>query len=364
MKTTQRYNKPLAALLALSLLVAACSGPGGKDPDPSSTQPDTQATGASTPAGVSTIPADGTTPAPDTSEPTQPPTEGGSTESPLPPSATPTAIGSEGGGDPAAQSLLPGTRIISFYGHPSTPIMGVLGTGSPEELFPRLQQQAAEWQAADPATPVKMAFEIIATVAQPNPGDDGTYLLFSGNELIGEYVEFATQHDMIVILDLQIGHNTIPNEIERIRQWLELPNVHVALDPEFSTAANDIPRPDRVPGSLIGEVSGYDVQIAIEMLAEIVAQHNLPNKILIVHQFEEEMIYNKHAIEVLPGVDFVTDMDGFGPPAVKLGGYGAFVTDELIEYGGIKLFYEQDDPILDPATLLSLSPPPVVVIYQ
>jgi hypothetical protein len=364
MNSTNRCAWWLAVLLVLSLLAAACSGP-GNDSDPTNTEARGQTTSPPTETGEGTTqaPDTATTAAPDTSAPTQQPTDGGSTEPP--PAATPTPANTGGGGtDQVPQSLLPGSRVVSFYGHPSTPIMGVLGTAPPAELLPRLQEQAAEWQAADPSTPVVMAFEIIATVAQPSPGDDGTYVLFSGNELIGEYVDFATQHGMIVILDLQIGHNTIPNEIERIRQWLELPNVHVALDPEFSTAANDIPRPDRVPGSLIGEVSGYDVQVAIEMLAEIVAQHNLPNKILIVHQFEEEMIYNKHAIQPLPGVDFVTDMDGFGPPAVKLGGYEAFVTEELIEYGGVKLFYEQDDPLLDPATLLGLTPPPSVIIYQ
>ena len=242
--------------------------------------------------------------------------------------------------------------------------MGVLGDGSPEELLVRLQQQAAEYVAVDPNTPNKLAFEIIATVAQPNPGPNGTYLLYTGDEWIGEYVDFATANDMIVILDLQIGHNSIENEINQVRHWLALPNVHVALDPEFATKANDIPRPDRVPGTLIGEISGYQVQTAIDMLAEIQAQHNIPNKILIVHQFEEEMIYEKHVIVPKPGVDIIVDMDGFGSPPHKIQGYTEYVTNELIQYGGIKLFYGQDQPLMDPATLISLNPPPVLIIYQ
>ncbi len=181
----------------------------------------------------------------------------------------------------------------------------------------RVRQHEAEFLAVDPHTPNKLAFELIATVAQPNPGDDGTYLLYTGDEWIGEYVDFATANDMIVILDLQIGHNTIENEINRVRHWLALPNVHVALDPEFATTANDIPRPDRVPGSLIGEISGYQVQTAIDMLSQIVAENDIPNKILIVHQFEEEMIYEKHVIVPKPGVDVVVDMDGFGSPTTN-----------------------------------------------
>jgi hypothetical protein len=248
--------------------------------------------------------------------------------------------------------------VLSYYGHPSTPNMGILGEYSKEELLARLQEQAAAYTAADPDTPVVLAFEIIGTVAQPNPGDDGTYLLYTGDEWIGEYVDFATANNMLVIIDLQIGHNTIPNEIERIRHWLARPNVHVALDPEFSTG------PDRIPGEFIGEVDGNEVQKAVNLLAEIVAEHNLPNKILIVHQFESEMIYNKDRITPVEGVDVVIDMDGFGGAGAKIENYDIFVRQELIQYGGIKLFYQQDDPLLTPAEIVALEPSPQVVIYQ
>lgn len=241
--------------------------------------------------------------------------------------------------------------------------MGILGAHSKEDALALLQEQAAEYEAADPDTEVLLAFELIATVAQPNPGDDGTYLLYTGDEWIGEYVEFAAEHDMLVVLDLQIGHDTIPNEINKIRKWLEYPHVHVALDPEFSTGPNEF-LPGRAPGSFIGEVDGHDVQVAMEMLADIARENNLPNKVLIVHQFENEMIYNKDVITPIPGVDFVLDMDGFGSPEAKIGNYNVFVRQELIQWGGIKLFYEQDDPLIDPATIVDLEPPPMVIIYQ
>jgi hypothetical protein len=277
------------------------------------------------------------------------------TNPPPPATATLTQVPTTG---EDGESLLATTRVISYYGHPSTGTMGILGEYSKEELLVRLQEQAAAYEAADPDTPVKMAFEIIATVAQPNPGPDGTYLLYTGDEWIKEYVDFTAANDMLLILDLQIGHNTIRNEVELVRKWLEYPHVHAALDPEFSTG------PDRVPGSFIGEVDGNQVQIAIEILSDIATNHNLPNKILIVHQFEREMIYNKEAITPLPGVDFVLDMDGFGSPEAKIGNYNIFVTQELIEFGGIKLFYKQDTPVIDPATIVGLDPPPMVVIYQ
>jgi hypothetical protein len=344
-------------LLILGTLLAACSSPGGDGDSSTSTPGNDQA--ATTPINsggedpqATTAPGESTLPP--AGDPTQ---AGGTATSAVVVQPTPVPL-------PVQENLLPSHRIISFYGHPSTPTMGVLGSGTKEELLQQLKQHEADFLAVDPNTPNKLAFEIIATVAQPVPGDDGTYLLYTGDEWIGEYVDFATANDMIVILDLQIGHNTIENEINRVSQWLALPNVHVALDPEFSTAANDIPRPDRVPGSLIGEISGYQVQTAIDMLAEIVAANNIPNKVLIVHQFEDEMIYEKNVITLKPGVDVVVDMDGFGSPPHKIEGYELYVTDELIQYGGIKLFFNLDDPMLDPATLQTLNPPPVVVIYQ
>lgn len=262
------------------------------------------------------------------------------------------------------EALLPGHRVVSYYGHPNSTAMGILGEFDKDEVLRLLREQAAEYEAADPSTPVVLAFELIATVAQPWPMDDGTYVAYTGDEIIGEFVDFVTANDMILILDLQIGHDTIPNQINLIRHWLEHPRVHVALDPEFSTAANETVPIDRIPGEFIGESDGRDIQTAMEMLSEIVLEHNLPAKILMVHQFEHEMIFNKDVITPVPGVHFVLDMDGFGSPEAKLANYEIFVKNELIEFGGIKMFYRQDDPLLTPDIIVNLDPPPFVVIYQ
>jgi hypothetical protein len=277
-----------------------------------------------------------------------------------PPAATPAATPA---GDPI-DGLLPGHRIVSYYGHPNSTSMGILGEFDKDEVLRLLREQAAAFEAADPSTPVVLAFELIATVAQPWPMDDGTYVAYTGDEIIGEFVEFVEANDMILILDLQIGHDTIVNQINLIRHWLEHPRVHVALDPEFSTAANEIVPRDRIPGEFIGESNGHDIQAGMELLAEIVRENNLPAKILMVHQFEDEMIYNKDVITPVPGVNFVLDMDGFGSPEAKLTNYDHFVRDQLIEYGAIKMFYRQDDPLLTPEVIVSLDPPPLVVIYQ
>ena len=362
---TRRSGRRFLTFALLSMLVlGACSGPESEvtsSAEETAQAADATATGASNVATQPDVaPSATATSEPDATETAEPaPTlELSATASTTPePTATvaPTATETTA---PREGSVLPGNRILSYYGHPSTPQMGILGEYSKEELLEVLRAQAAEYEAADPDTPVVLAFEIIGTVAQPNPGDDGTYLLYTGDEWIGEYVDFATANNMLLIIDLQIGHNTIPNEIDRIRHWLELPNVHVALDPEFSTG------PDRIPGEFIGEVDGVEVQKAVEMLAEIVREKDIPNKILIVHQFENEMIYNKEQIQPVEGVDFVLDMDGFGGAGAKIENYDIFVRQELSEYGGIKLFYQQDDPLMTPAEIVALEPSPLFVVYQ
>lgn len=323
---------------------ATPSGAGAGDPtatdDPlpaTSTAPDPPATATSADPATATVAA----PSPTHTAPSVP--------SPSPTATPPT--------EPEG-SVLPGNRVVSFYGHPNSEQMGILGEYDIDTVAAKLREQAAAYAAADPSRPVIPALELIATVAQPWPGEDGTYLAYTGDEIIGEFAEYTAANGMLLILDLQIGHSTIPDEINRVRHWLELPHVHVALDPEFSTG------PDRIPGEFIGEVDGADVQIAVQMLAQIVAEKGLPSKILIVHQFEEEMILNKGAISPLPGVDIVIDMDGFGGQEAKIANYEHFVRDELIEYGGIKLFYRQDDPLLTPEQIVALDPPPLVVIYQ
>src|SRR5579883_765123 len=49
------------------------------------------------------------------------------------------------------QSLFATSQIVSYYGHPLSAAMGVLGEGSEQEMLERLKMQAAEYQALNPA---------------------------------------------------------------------------------------------------------------------------------------------------------------------------------------------------------------------
>jgi len=255
-------------------------------------------------------------------------------------------------------SLLPKYRLLLYYGFPGNTDMGILGEYDMDRLLELLRATAAEYEAADPSRPVKIAFEVIASVAQPESQSDGSFLLDAPSSLLDEYTAFAEANDMLVFFDVQIGRRTVETEVEGLRPWLEKPFVHLALDPEFSMREGQIPSKD------IGQVDGADVTWTQNYLVSLAKELGIPPKVLIVHQFQHSMIENKDVIAPVAGVQLVIDMDGWGPPDLKRSTYAAVISQEPIEFNGIKLFYKQDDPLMTPSEVLELDPVPDLIIYQ
>ena len=69
--------------------------------------------------------------------------------------------------------LFPGRKVVAFYGSPVTFRLGLLGERSPERTVERLAPVVESYQLDD--VPVYGGFELIATVADRKPGDDGDY---------------------------------------------------------------------------------------------------------------------------------------------------------------------------------------------
>ena len=126
--------------------------------------------------------------------------------------------------------LLPTYRILSYYGFPTNELMGILGEYAKEDLLPILQEQAAAFEIADPSRPVKLAYEVIASVAQRDAGADGKYLEYTDSDWIQEYVDFTAANDLLLILDMQYGYNTTEQELNAVREYLLYPHVHLAFD--------------------------------------------------------------------------------------------------------------------------------------
>jgi hypothetical protein len=257
----------------------------------------------------------------------------------------------------SATALLSRQRLITYYGNPWAAQMGILGELSPEALVSELHRVAQLFQPLSDK-PVQPAIHLIVTVAQASAGADGLYRLRMPASVIEQYIDLAERNNMPIFLDVQVGRSTVAAEVAAIRQYLTKPHVHLALDPEFDMWGN------QRPGVELGHMTAEEINHAIGVLADVVAANQLPNKVLIVHQFTASMINGKRAIQNHPSVDIVIDMDGFGGQGAKIAHYNAYVRDEPVEYAGIKLFYRHDVDLMSPAQVMRLTPLPDVVIYQ
>jgi hypothetical protein len=119
--------------------------------------------------------------------------------------------------------------------------MGILGEYDKGTVLAKLKSEKAAWEAADPETPVVMGIDYIAVTAQGSPQADGTYKLRMPEEHIQRAIDMANEVDGIIILELQVGLSTFQKEIPLLEKYLSLPNVHLALDPEFSMKNGEPP---------------------------------------------------------------------------------------------------------------------------
>lgn len=254
--------------------------------------------------------------------------------------------------------LLVRKRLITYYGHPLSDQMGILGQFEPQQMVDKLKQQTQAYTDADPNRPAVCGIELIASVAQPVPGPDGLYLTRTSPDLIETYAKAAKRNDCQLLLDVQIGYSNIADEVQALMPFLKRDYVHLAIDPEYDMD------PGEIPGQQFGNSSGEEIMTAARTLSKLVKKEDLPPKILVIHQFRYDMLTNKQVIKPISNVEMVLHADGFGVPADKIQKYNLLVPQEPIQYGGFKLFYDQDVPLLSPEQVLELNPPPAVVSYQ
>ena len=255
-------------------------------------------------------------------------------------------------------SILPGKRIVAYYGNPLSKRMGILGELEPDSMMASLRQRAAEWQSADSARGVQPALHLIVTVAQGQPGRDRKYRLRMDASLIERVAGWAESNGWLLFLDVQVGHSSMEAELPRLTPWLARPYVHLGLDPEFAM------KDGTVPGRRIGTIDAQEVNYAIDLLGGIVDSLGLPPKVLVVHRFTQRMLTGYDRIELDPRVQVVIDMDGFGDRPLKRSVYRDFIVKEPVQFTGFKLFYKNDKPMMTPEEVLTLSPNPLYIQYQ
>jgi hypothetical protein len=266
-----------------------------------------------------------------------------------------TGVQLPGGG----QVLFPGRLLVALYGHPGAPALGALGEQDLSASITRARRAAAPYRALS-RVPVVPTFEIIATVAQGSPGPDGEYSYETPVSQLRPWVRAATAAGMYVILDLQPGRASLLAQAERYQSLLKLPDVGLALDPEWKLA------PGQLPLHQIGSVSITEANSVVTWLASLTARDRLPQKLLVIHQFRPSMIQDEQALDTgYQDLAILIHMDGQGTPSDKQQTWDA-VTGAAPAgvFFGWKDFYVKDHPMIDPQETIERTPHLSMISYQ
>jgi hypothetical protein len=146
--------------------------------------------------------------------------------------------------------------------------------------------------------------------------------------------------------------------------YLQYPNVHLALDPEWRTAK---------PMQEIGTVSAAEINRAQQVMEDYILEHQIPGeRMLVIHQFNWRMIGNREQVNSgFNRVRLIHCADGFGSPQLKRSSYAYNAEASNMPIKGFKLFYNlgipgagYDNPLLTPREVYELNPRPYIIMYQ
>lgn len=272
------------------------------------------------------------------------------------PTLTPTPF------DPNVGAPLPNNRIVLFYGIPGAAVTGPAGHYPPgPQLADLLKQQGDAYIVADPTHPVMLGLDLVTDVADNAPGPDGLWSHRLDPALIQQYIDFCAQYHLLLFFDLQFGWSSVANEVNAVLPYLaRYPFTELAIDPEFA-----FPPGTGIPDVDVGHLDASEINWAIRTVGDLALAYHIPRKVVMIHEFRPEMLTHKdQIIQHDPRVSVVLHTDGFGATADKIGDYQNYVTDQWLSYGGFKIFYWRDPaPVMTPAQIVALSPPPMLISY-
>lgn len=256
--------------------------------------------------------------------------------------------------------VFPGRTMVAFYGYPGSKGLGVLGEQGIKATIAHVKRKAVAYQKVS-KKPVVPTFEIIATVAAADAGKDKDYSREAPLSLLRPWVERATKAGVYVVLDLQPGRSDFLRQAKRYESLLALPHVGLALDPEWRLTKH------QKPLRQIGSVKIGEINRTAEWLAALTRRRSLPQKLLILHQFQARMIHGRKKLDTShPELSILIHVDGQGSQPAKQG------TWKLMHKGapdgvfwGWKNFYDEDDPTLSvKKTWTNVKPRPEFISYQ
>jgi hypothetical protein len=334
-----RRPTTLATAVVAALLSAAACSPGA-DPAPRA-DPGPASSSAVVPTGSAAASPTGS------SSPS-------SAATPATPSGPPRAELPRGG-----RTVFPRYRLVGYSGLTGASTLGRLGTGPLDQRVREMQRRGRPYAAGREVLPV---LEIIATIVQASPGRDGTYRTRLSDDKIATYLKAARKGDALLLLNIQPGRADFLDEAKAYRRWLREPDVGLALDPEWAIG------PGQVPGRVFGRTTGAELDGVARYLAEVVAEEDLPEKVLVYHQLAPQIVRRESGLKAHRGVALVKSVDGIGVAAAKVHTYRAVnrTTPDHV-HPGFKLFYTEDveaGRLMTPQQVLALRPRPEYVLYE
>lgn len=258
------------------------------------------------------------------------------------------------------QTVFPGRRMVALYGHPSGPSLGVLGEQGIDETIERVKDLAAQYQPFS-EEPVVPALDLIATVASADPGSDGDYSSETPVEDLRPWVDAAEEQGVYVMLDLQSGRSDFLSQAKLYRELLARPSVGLALDPEWRLL------PGQQPLQQIGTVDAAEINATTAWLADLTRDEDLPQKLVMIHQFRVDMISDRSTLDLSRTELAVTlHADGHGTPEQKLATWSVLESvAPAASWPAWKNFIDEDRPMMTPEQTYSLvDPKPWLVTYQ
>jgi hypothetical protein len=292
-------------------------------------------------------------PSPSATSSSTPTTSAGPSPSPSP---TPTPVELPRGG----REVFPRYRLVGYSGAPWSPALGRLGIGKLDDRVAEIEKLARTYATDRDPLPV---LELIAVVVQPSPGRDGRYRVRQGDDVVRQYLAAARRHRALLLLNVQPGRARFIDEVKAFERWLREPDVGVALDPEWAVGRG------QTPGHVFGSTTGAVVDDVSAYLDHLVTTHDLPQKVLVVHQLNPRIVTGWGALRARDGVVVVKSVDGIGNAAEKITTWKRLVARlPATLHPGFKLFFDEDrrdgGKLMKPSQVLALRPRPEYVLYE
>lgn len=257
------------------------------------------------------------------------------------------------------RTIFPEYRLYGYSGYPGSSALGRLGTGDLDERMTEIEQTGADYVGDRELLPV---MELIAVTVHGTPQADGLYRTRTTDEIIQSWLDAARRHEALLLLNVQPGRASMLDEVKHLEKWLVEPDVGLALDPEWAVSG------DEIPGRVFGHTTGAELNEIADWTAALVAEHDLPEKVLLYHQLHENIVSDEAALVPHEGVVLIKSIDGIGTPRAKTNTYERIVatTPEYVHLG-FKLFFEEDarhGPLMTAEEVMALTPQPEYVLWE